>query len=153
MIRFALRHWRLIATVAGLVSAGGLFLSYRAALIEQGQDECQAKVQRAIEQQQALYDQNAAIYESGRAERQVEYRDRVREVVKHVESDSRCDWSPRTFGLLNDAITGAEPAGEPGAAVPGPTDYRITQPAGDSSLDRNGGRHVPGLPGAPPGDR
>jgi len=147
--------WAGRAITAALI-AGSLataWWQYRSGLIEMGRAECQAKVQRAIDQQQRIADENAALYETGRVERQVEYRYRTREVVKHVESDSDCDWSPGAFRLLNNAITGAEPAGEPGRAVPGPPDYRITHATGDRPLDRLGSRDVPGLQGAPPGDR
>ncbi len=148
-----LRQWRAVVLVLSLFAMVGGWWAIRSHHIGIGEQQCTDRVARAIEQQQRIADENAAVYEEGRAERQVEYRDRVREVVKYVESDSRCDWSPDAFRVLNRAITGAEPAGEPGTAVPGPTDYRITNAAGDGSLDRNGGRHVPGLPSEAQGDR
>lgn len=152
--RWALSNWKLVAGLAGLVVALWSVAEIRSSLIEQGREECREKVQRAVEQQQRLADENAEIYETGRAEREVEYRYRTREVVRHVPSDSDCDWSPDALRMLNDAITGADPerAGESEAAVSGSPDYRITQPTGDGEVDRDGGRNVPGLPGEARGD-
>ncbi len=149
----AIGYWRIIVAVAGMAGLVAVWWQYRAGLIEQGQDECRAKVEQAIAMQQAIADQQSIEYEAGRAERQTETRYRTREVIKYVEADRACDWSPGALRVLNNAITGAEPAGESGQLVPGPTDYRITKPASDSPLDRHGSRDVPRLPSAPSGNR
>ena len=117
-----LKQWKAVIAVIAVASLTLAWWQYRSGLIEMGRAECRAKVERAIEQQQRIAEQNAALYEAGKAERRVEYRDRVREVVKYVESDSACDWSPDAFRMLNSAITGADHPGEPGAAVPGSAD-------------------------------
>ena len=147
-----LRQWKAVVVVLALFASVGGWWAIRSHYIGIGEQQCTNRVARAIEQQQRIAEQNAAVYEAGKADRQIEYRDRVREVVKYVESDSRCDWSPDAFSMLNNAITGGEPAGEPGAAMSGPADYRITEPTFDSPLDRDGGRNVPGLPGKTRGD-
>ncbi len=148
-----LRQWKAAVLVLALFATVGGWWAIRSHYIGIGEQQCTDRVARAIEQQQRIANENAAVYEAGKADRQIEYRDRVREVVKYVESDSRCDWSPDAFRMLNNAITGAEPAGDPGAALPGSPDYRITKPTIDSPLDRNGGRDVLGLPGKAPSDR
>ncbi len=112
--------WGRIAIGAiAIASLATAWWQYRSGLIDMGRAECQAKVARAIKQQQEIANENAAIYEAGRADRQTEIRYRTREVISHVPSDRSCDWSPDAFRVLNDAITGAEPAGEPGRALPG----------------------------------
>ena len=144
-LRWAFGNWRVIAGLAGLLALLWAVATVRTALIEQGRDECRAAVERAIDQQQRIAEQNAAVYEADRVEREVEYRYRTREVIRHVPSDSACDWSPDAFRLLNDAITGGDPAGDSGGALSGPADYRVTHPAGDGTLDRDGGTPLSGL--------
>lgn len=148
-----LRQWKAVIAVLVLFAVVGGWWAIRTHYIDMGRAECQAKVQRAIQQQQAVANENATIYEAGKTERQVEYRDRVREVVRYVESNRACDWSDDAFRMLNSAITGANTAGNTGDTLPGSPDYRITKPAFDGSLDRNDGRHVPGLSGEAQGDR
>ncbi len=112
--------WGRIAVGAIVIaSLATAWWQYRSGLIGMGKAICQDEVQQAIELQQAIADQRAIEYETGRAERQTEIRYRTREVIRHVPSDRSCDWSPDAFRVLNDAITGAEPAGESGRALPG----------------------------------
>ncbi len=97
----SIRIYLIAATVAAVVSG---LLWYRHALIEQGRAECQANVQRAIAQQQALANQNAAIYEAQQQKTRIEYRTRVKEVVKNVPINHSCDLPNGTVRLLNNAI-------------------------------------------------
>ncbi len=128
-MRWLFTNWRIASAIAGLASLAILFGTYRAALIEQGREACQAEVEAATALHQAMADQVALDYEASRADRQVETRQRTREVIQYVEVDSDCDWSPDAFRMLNDGLGGGDAAREPGAAMPGPANYRITQPA------------------------
>ncbi|HSH49485.1 MAG TPA: hypothetical protein VK991_12945 [Halomonas sp.] len=93
------------------VAAIAAFLWYRTSLIEQGREQARAKVERAIEQQRAVAEENAAIYESQRAERQIEYRDRAHEVVKYVPTDNTaCDWSDDARRVFQRSIDSANAA-------------------------------------------
>lgn len=98
----SIRLYLIAAAVAIIVSG---LLWYRHALIEQGRAECQASVQRAIDQQQAIANQNAALYETGEQAARVVYRTRIKEVVKHVPINHGCDLAPDALRMLNDAIS------------------------------------------------
>lgn len=94
----------LIAAAIAVVVSGLLWC--RHALIEQGKAECQASVQRAIAQQEKLANENAAIYEAQKEKTRIEYRTRVKEVVKNVPVNHGCDLPNSTVRLLNNAISG-----------------------------------------------
>lgn len=105
-----IREWISIGLIVGGLTIGtGAWIAYRNALIEQGRSECQAQVQRAIEQQRAIADENAAIYQAQSDKTRIEYRTRVKEVTKYVPTNHDCDLPADTVRLLNDAITGANP--------------------------------------------
>ena len=104
-----IRAWAYAGAAAVLL---GAFLWYRAALIQDGREQCREQVARAVAQQQQVANENAAIYESQRAERQVEYRTRVREVVRTVHANPGCDWDDDTFRMLNSAIDRANNPGK-----------------------------------------
>lgn len=111
MIRFILNRYKMIGVVVVLVAFVGAVLMWRASLIEQGREQTRAAVERAIEQQRAAAEENAAIYESQRAERRIEYRDRVREVVKYVPTDNTaCDWSDDARRVFQRSIDAANAA-------------------------------------------
>ena len=96
-----------IVMLLGLVS--GAWFSYRAVLIDKGRQECQAQVQRAISQQQAIANENASVYEAGEQKARIEYRTRIKEVVKHVPINHGCDLSDDAVRMLNDAISASHP--------------------------------------------
>lgn len=98
----SIRIYLIAAAVAAVVSG---LLWYRHALIEQGREECQASVQRAIEQQQAIANENAAVYETGEQKARIEYRTRIKEVVRNVPINHGCDLSDDAVRMLNDAIS------------------------------------------------
>ena len=111
LIRFIMNRYKLIGSVVALVAFVGGVLMWRASLIEQGREQARAAVERAIQQQRAVAEENAAIYESQRAERQIKYRDRVREVVKYVPTDNAdCDWSDDALRVFQRSIDGANAA-------------------------------------------
>ena len=106
----SIREWLYIGLIVGCLTIGtGAWLSYRHALIEKGRSECQAQVQRAIEQQRAVADENAAIYQAQSDKTRIEYRTRVKEVTKYVPTNHTCDLPANTVRMLNNAITGANP--------------------------------------------
>ena len=97
----------LIAAAIAVVVSGLLW--YRHALIAQGMAECQANVQRAIAQQERLANENAAIYEAQRQKTRIEYRTRIKEVVKNVPVNHACDLPDSAVRLLNNAISDDKP--------------------------------------------
>lgn len=110
---------RLYAYGALVAIVVALALYYRSHLISIGRLECEAGVAKAIAQQQALADENAQIYQSQSDKIRVEYRTRIKEVVKNVPVNHNCDLPDDTVRLLNDAISGTtRPAGKPLSTVP-----------------------------------
>jgi hypothetical protein len=93
----------LIAAAIAVLASGALW--YRHALIGQGKAECKASVQRAIEQQRAIAEQNAVLYETGEQKARIEYRTRIKEVAKYVPINHGCDLAPDALRVLNDAIS------------------------------------------------
>ena len=92
-----------------IVAAIGFFW-YRSHLIGIGEARCKLEVQNAIVQQQAIANQNAEIYQAQADQNHIEYRTRIKEVVKYVTVNHACDLPPNVVGMLNDAISGKVPA-------------------------------------------
>ncbi len=80
------------------------FAWYRAYLIGIGKAQCEANIQRAIMQQQAVAEQDAAVYQAQEDKTRIEYRTRIKEVTKYVPINHACDLPASTIRMLNDAI-------------------------------------------------
>lgn len=115
-----IRDWLYLAAFVAMI-IGGAWVYHD--IKKKGYAECQAKVQRAIQEQQTIADQNAEVYESQQQKTRIEYRTRVKEVVKHVPVNHACDLPGSTVRMLNNAITGTgSPAGKSGVSVLSPAD-------------------------------
>lgn len=102
-----IRETLYILIIVGVLSVGtGAWISYRAHLIDQGRQECQAKVQAAILQAQDIADQNAEIYQAQQTKTRIEYRTRVEKIRELVPVNHACDLPPATVDKLNSAIRG-----------------------------------------------
>ena len=99
------RIYLIAAAVAAVVSG---LLWYRHALINKGRAECQESVQRAIEQQQAIANEDAAVYEAQRAKTRIEYRTRIERIREAVPERPDCTIPPAAVKQLNDAIRGGK---------------------------------------------
>lgn len=108
------RDWLYLALAVAAVIA---FLQYRASLIEQGRAEVRAAVQHAVAQQQEIANQKAQAYEAQRIKTRIEYRTRVKEVIKRVPINHSCDLPADAVRMLNDAITGRADSGKPSSSM------------------------------------
>lgn len=91
--------------LAVLIGVGAFLIRWH--YINLGKQECQLSVNRAIAQQQSIADQNAEVYQAQQTKTRIEYRTRVKEIVKNVPVNHACDLSPSNVKLLNDAINSA----------------------------------------------
>lgn len=112
-----IRGWLYLAAIIASIL---LFMWYRHSLIEQGRHEQISAVQRAIAQQQVIADQNAEVYQTQQTKTRIEYRTRVREVIKHVPINHSCDLPADTVGMLNSAIAGDSSSGQSGGSMRAP---------------------------------
>lgn len=94
----------LIAAAVAVILSGALW--YRHALIAQGKAQCEANMQRLIQQQQVIANENSAVYAHAEQKAQIIYRTRIKEVVKEVPVNHACDVAPSVVDKLNSAIRG-----------------------------------------------
>ena len=104
---YSVRDTIYILLIVSVLAVGtGAWISYRAHLIEQGRQECQAKVQAAIQQAQNIADENASVYEAQQTKTRIEYRTRVEKIRELVPVNHACDLPAPTVDKLNAAIRG-----------------------------------------------
>lgn len=92
------------AAIAAIVVA--LSLWYRHSLIQEGKQQCQANIERAIKQQQDIANENSFVYEGINQKNKIEYRTKIKEVEKIVPTNRSCDLPDSTVRMLNNTIKG-----------------------------------------------
>lgn len=98
-----IRDWLYIGAMAAIL-AFGTWLYFHVKDI--GYQECQTKVQRAIQQQQNIADQNAEVYQAQQIKIRTIYRIKREKVIEHVPVNHSCDLPNPIVGMLNNAISG-----------------------------------------------
>ena len=103
---FGLSTIRLI--VYGVIAASlvAAFAWYHHSVYAAGEANVKAHVAQAIAQQQSIADKNAEFYQAQQTKTRIEYRTRVKEIVKNVPVNHSCDLPAATVRMLNDSING-----------------------------------------------
>jgi hypothetical protein len=98
--------------VYGVIAASliAAFAWYHHSVYAAGEANVKAHVAQAIAQQQAIADKNAEFYQAQQAKTRIEYRTRVKEIVKNVPVNHSCDYSPAVVSMFNSAIDGVKPS-------------------------------------------